>query len=244
MNVFNLFGEPTDLNDYQAEVENIRAHTVGPGTRYQYIQKICNFLIWLLQHQHETVSESLREVFLEEFNRPEDIPQNATVGQREEARKKLRDEMVVFLREWINVSTNPAPVIFEQLSINLFHAYFVSLKVENPETGEMEYNTSPSSHRSALRYMFTMHGKTMPPLFVEQISNGFSGIKRLTAQQVADENGSIDIETHSARKGASTFCSSGSTSCPSGVAVHLRAGWAMGGVQDRYLQYLSGDVSM
>jgi hypothetical protein len=43
--------------------------------------------------------------------------------------------------------------------------------------------------------------------------------------------------THSFRKGASTFCSSGSTACPSGTSVHLRAGWALGGVQDTYLRY-------
>ena len=48
---------------------------------------------------------------------------------------------------------------------------------------------------------------------------------------------SKDIGTHSVRKGASSFCSSGSTACPPSVAVNLRAGWAMGGVQDRYFRY-------
>jgi hypothetical protein len=52
-----------------------------------------------------------------------------------------------------------------------------------------------------------------------------------------------DIGTHSMCKGASTFCSSGSTACPPAVAVHLRAGWAMGGVQDRYLRHdAAGDM--
>ena len=37
-----------------------------------------------------------------------------------------------------------------------------------------------------------------------------------------------EIGTHSMRKGASTFCSSGSTECPSAAAVHLRAGWSLG----------------
>lgn len=36
---------------------------------------------------------------------------------------------------------------------------------------------------------------------------------------------------------ASTYCSSGSTACPSSAAIHLRAGWSLGGVQDRYFQY-------
>jgi hypothetical protein len=52
-----------------------------------------------------------------------------------------------------------------------------------------------------------------------------------------------DIGTHSMRKGASTYCSSGSTACPPSVAVHLRAGWSMGGVQDRYLRHdAAGDM--
>ncbi|EEY58261.1 uncharacterized protein PITG_00905 [Phytophthora infestans T30-4] len=34
-----------------------------------------------------------------------------------------------------------------------------------------------------------------------------------------------DLGTHSMRKGAATFCASGSTACPSSTAVHLRAGW-------------------
>lgn len=46
-----------------------------------------------------------------------------------------------------------------------------------------------------------------------------------------------DLGTHSIRKGAATFCSSGSTACPPPVAIHLRAGWALGGVQDTYMRY-------
>ncbi|EGZ24652.1 hypothetical protein PHYSODRAFT_406965, partial [Phytophthora sojae] len=36
---------------------------------------------------------------------------------------------------------------------------------------------------------------------------------------------SNDLGTHSMRKGAATYCASGSTACPSSTAVHLRAGW-------------------
>ncbi|KAH9099840.1 hypothetical protein Ae201684P_018849 [Aphanomyces euteiches] len=52
-----------------------------------------------------------------------------------------------------------------------------------------------------------------------------------------------NIGSHSIRKGASTYCSSGSTSCPPSTAVHLRAGWSLGGVQNTYLRYESaGDM--
>jgi len=48
---------------------------------------------------------------------------------------------------------------------------------------------------------------------------------------------SHDIATHSTRKGAATYVSSGSTAAPPQSAVFLRAGWALGGVQDRYIRY-------
>ena len=52
-----------------------------------------------------------------------------------------------------------------------------------------------------------------------------------------------DIGTHRIRKGASTYCTSESTAAPPSVAVHLRVGWAIGGVQDRYLRYdAAGDM--
>ncbi|DAZ99922.1 TPA: LOW QUALITY PROTEIN: hypothetical protein N0F65_011845, partial [Lagenidium giganteum] len=52
-----------------------------------------------------------------------------------------------------------------------------------------------------------------------------------------------DVGTHSIRKGAATYCSSGSTSCPASTAVHLRAGWSLGGVQNTYLRYeAAGDM--
>ncbi|OWZ17919.1 hypothetical protein PHMEG_0008073 [Phytophthora megakarya] len=52
-----------------------------------------------------------------------------------------------------------------------------------------------------------------------------------------------DLGTHSTRKGAATYCTSGSTSCPSSTAVHLRAGWSLGGVQNTYLRYeAAGDM--
>ena len=46
-----------------------------------------------------------------------------------------------------------------------------------------------------------------------------------------------NVGTHSLRKGAATYVSSGSTAAPSVQAINLRAGWAMGGVQDRYYRF-------
>ena len=51
------------------------------------------------------------------------------------------------------------------------------------------------------------------------------------------EKASKNIGTHSIRKGAATFASSGSTGGPSIVSICLRCGWALGNVLERYFKY-------
>ena len=46
-----------------------------------------------------------------------------------------------------------------------------------------------------------------------------------------------DIGVHSIRKGAATFCCSGTTDAPQIAAICNRAGWTMGKVKDVYLKY-------
>lgn len=44
-----------------------------------------------------------------------------------------------------------------------------------------------------------------------------------------------NLASHSARKGAATFCSSGTTAPPSKAAIHIRGGWHQEGQDDTYL---------
>ena len=54
-----------------------------------------------------------------------------------------------------------------------------------------------------------------------------------------------DFGTHSVRKGAATYCCSGSTAGPHMAAIQLRAGWTLEGVQDRYIRYeAAGDQAV
>jgi hypothetical protein len=46
-----------------------------------------------------------------------------------------------------------------------------------------------------------------------------------------------NIGCHSVRKGAATYCASGSTVAPPIVSICLRAGWAISGSKERYLKY-------
>ena len=46
-----------------------------------------------------------------------------------------------------------------------------------------------------------------------------------------------DIGTHSIRKGAATYATSGSTGGPSIVSICLRCGWSLGNVMERYFRY-------
>ena len=50
-----------------------------------------------------------------------------------------------------------------------------------------------------------------------------------------------EIGSHSARKGAATYASAGTTCCPSMAAICNRAGWKMGGSRDKYIH--SADAS-
>jgi hypothetical protein len=71
----------------------------------------------------------------------------------------------------------------------------------------------------------------------------FLDIPKVTEELVSRGLQKEDLGTHSKRKGSSTYASSGSTSCPSSVAIHIRAGWSLGPVQDRYLRYeAAGDM--
>jgi hypothetical protein len=46
-----------------------------------------------------------------------------------------------------------------------------------------------------------------------------------------------NIGVHSIRKGAATYCSSGTTTGVSFAAICVRAGWSMRGLKDRYIKY-------
>ena len=66
--------------------------------------------------------------------------------------------------------------------------------------------------------------------------------KLLSQEEVASELERRGVEakdfgSHSTRKGSATYASSGSTSCPSNTAVHLRAGWSMPGVDGTYKKF-------
>jgi hypothetical protein len=63
--------------------------------------------------------------------------------------------------------------------------------------------------------------------------------RRILSEIVTESKTECEIGTHSARKGASTHTTSGSTACPSSQATNLRAGWSMGKVHDTYYRYES-----
>lgn len=79
-------------------------------------------------------------------------------------------------------------------------------------------------------------GRVQDDRFSKQLAKVLAA-PELNALLVNSHIQASDIGTHSCRKGASTYVSSGSTAGPSIVAVCLRCGWKLGDVQDRYLRY-------
>ena len=86
---------------------------------------------------------------------------------------------------------------------------------------------------------YDRYGVILKQLFEPQSSSGADGDIDSVAdgEHQSSEDSSVDIGSHSFRKGAATYSSSGSTACPSSAAIHLRAGWSMGGVQNTYLRF-------
>ena len=99
-----------------------------------------------------------------------------------------------------------------------------------------------------LTYSFTIGNSSLYPgnnqydrfRKILQRSSGIASVSEELNRRSIDPK---DLGTHSMRKGAATYCSSGSTAGPSSSAIHLRAGWALGGVQDTYIRYeAAGDM--
>ncbi|CAM9448384.1 unnamed protein product [Chrysoparadoxa australica] len=89
-------------------------------------------------------------------------------------------------------------------------------------------------------------------LFVFSLNNRYTkALKRMVqTDEIKDKLDRLglhaaDVGSHSCRKGASSYCSSGSTACPPGVAISLRAGWSLPGVEGTYKRYeRAGDKSV
>lgn len=62
-------------------------------------------------------------------------------------------------------------------------------------------------------------------------------VPRIAAQLVAIGKEAGDFGTHSVRKGAATYCCSGSTAAPPISAVRIRVGWVTPGVEDTYIRF-------
>jgi len=64
--------------------------------------------------------------------------------------------------------------------------------------------------------------------------------KYLEDNETAFNNLGLDIDeigSHSSRKGAAIYCSTGSTISPSMTSICLRTGWSMGYVKEKYINY-------
>ena len=117
-------------------------------------------------------------------------------------------------REPRHVYVNPTmPSICPVLSLTIYFVCFPTISTTQifPGDGQSE------------RFRKRMHlMMSRPPLSTLLIELGLSP---------------DDIGTHSIRKGSATYCSSGSTACPTSASVRTRAGWSTGAVHETYCQY-------
>ena len=95
-------------------------------------------------------------------------------------------------------------------------------------------------------YLFTFPASGTLPLKLfpggKQYDRFSKSLARALSGPLADDMAHYGLEqdhvgTHSFRKGASSYVAGGSVSGPSIIPLQLRAGWSVGGVQDRYLRF-------
>ena len=95
---------------------------------------------------------------------------------------------------------------------------------------------------SLARYMVTFPSDGRSLLFGEGSYSRFSKylgkiLKKHEAEVIVLGVDPSDMGVHSIRKGAATYCCSGTTAAPHIASVCNRAGWTMGRVKDTYIKY-------
>jgi hypothetical protein len=98
-------------------------------------------------------------------------------------------------------------------------------------TRVLRYDTNGSSSvGSRLNYRL-FDGERSESRWSDIFKKVIEAMPVISAQQLGGSKG--ELGTHSIRKGAASFCA-GMVSGPSFIHIFLRAGWALGGVKDRY----------
>ncbi|RHZ17319.1 hypothetical protein DYB37_006467, partial [Aphanomyces astaci] len=139
--------------------------------------------------------------------------------------------------KWIQQTNQADALLSADGSINLAafsYDDFVRFIVWTMQNTAVKASTM-SGYRSAMRNYYKMQKVPLPSQFDGDIKDVFQGLKLALIED--NPVGSSEIGTHSIRKGAATFVSSGSTGGPSLVSICLRCGWSLGSVFERYMHY-------
>ncbi|RHZ34822.1 hypothetical protein DYB26_012302 [Aphanomyces astaci] len=135
--------------------------------------------------------------------------------------------------KWIQQTNQADALLSADGSINLAafsYDDFVRFIVWTMQNTAVKASTM-SGYRSAMRNYYKVQKVPLPSQFDGDLKDVFQGLKLALIED--NPVGSSEIGTHSIRKGAATFVSSGSTGGPSLVSICLRCGWSLGSVFER-----------
>ena len=104
-------------------------------------------------------------------------------------------------------------------------------------TRVLRYDPDGTSGQESLPNYRLFDGTKSESRFSDLFKKTVALLPQSEAQQLGGGKG--ELGTHSVRKGAATYCA-GMVNGPTPVHIYLRAGWNLGGVQDRYLFAGSG----
>ncbi|DAZ94187.1 TPA: hypothetical protein N0F65_000414, partial [Lagenidium giganteum] len=222
--------------------------TSTPTSRATYVASFTAFVTWAFSNKPHLIDERFRATI--------------DADNDDDLRKELKSKL--------DRNREKPPLHFELLESSDFVMWLLTLgKRDGTHPGFSSYG----NHRAALSNLYRLYGVLMLPKLTQDLTTDFKDLKRQLASNAAHGTVKItterfrkqltkllskptvaeelnrrgihaeDIGTHSLRKRSSTYCSSGSTACPSSIAVHLRAGWTLGHGQNTYQRYeAAGDM--
>ncbi|ETM40248.1 hypothetical protein L914_13755 [Phytophthora nicotianae] len=195
------------------QVRQIRENTVTARSRTTYQNSYCHFLAWLLENKTHRIAPPFTECI-------------EGIGTYTPQQLRTR------VKEAINQDLRVDPLIFDTLAAEDFVIWLVTLKRKDDDA--LSYSAL-NTHRADLCDLFRDYGKTMSKRWSRSLPPISKGLKHTFATDAPNEASEIKTD-----KDPLMF---GLTACPSSTAIHLRAGWSLGGVQNTYLHYeAAGDM--
>ncbi|OWZ00634.1 hypothetical protein PHMEG_00028132 [Phytophthora megakarya] len=259
-----------DCVKVRREVYEIRENTVNPRSRTTYLNSYSRYISWVALSKQPYVSAAfIEEIDGVEGNTKQQL--RARVKENRSLTnhfKGLKNKLVKNVGNGIDdVKTGKDPLVCDLYTflcekmlshsakkMTFSHTYMViawNLMCRSPNAFRIRH--SHMEWRGNALQIYCAHMKDDQGGDRPRDPRHYERFRKSLRRILAQDNVVVELSrqglkatelgTYSMWNDAATFCTFGSTGCPSSTAVHLRTGRSLGGVQNTYLRYeAAGDM--